>query len=91
MKNVTLDHNQDFVFRFRIPQGHQRLERSLDEFYRTQVLEMARILQFHFQGQRVDIDSFSFRNDPNRIINILPPLESPEETTPTKQPQAETT
>lgn len=75
MKNVIVDDKNEFIFRFRIPQGHQRLERSLDEYYRMQVLDLARILQFHFRGRPVDIDGFSFRNEPDRVIELLTPAD----------------
>ena len=71
MKTTIVDDNQDFIFRFRIPGSRKKIEPSLDEFYRAQILDLARIVQFHFQGKAVPVDGFSFRNRSGQVIALL--------------------
>jgi hypothetical protein len=68
----TRDDPPDFVFRFRIPRRRgEEAGSDLDEFYRTQLLGLAKMVQFYFRGEHVDVDSFAFRNAPEKVIALL--------------------
>lgn len=72
MKNTQIDEKGDFLFRFALRTSGENAPLSLDEFYRRQILDLARLVQFHFRGEPVQIDSFAFRNRPDEVIAILP-------------------
>lgn len=72
MKNVQVDEKGDFIFRFAMRRADANEPLPLDEFYRRQILDLARIVQFRFQGKPVHIDGFAFWNSPDQPISLLP-------------------
>lgn len=70
MKNVKVDEKGDFIFSFSIPKRSDKERLELEDYYRQRLLQLVHLMKFRFNGDLVNVDSFSFKNEPDKTISL---------------------
>jgi hypothetical protein len=65
------DESGDVIFRFKLNRSDSAGVGDLEDFYRSTIRDLLKIVRFSYRGQPVIVDEFAFLNNPHERLRIL--------------------